>query len=103
MSRNQKVLLSGLSWIGYAIFKRLSGRFKSTRGFRKARKQAWDEDKYFRGYCEKQLAIIGEAASKLATEHNYESLDPETSWPLIKGLRNVLVHVYWKTDKDILW
>lgn len=66
-------------------------------------KAAWDEDKYYRGYCERQLAIIGEAASKLASEHDYEKVDPETPWPLIKGLRTVLVHVYWRTDPQILW
>lgn len=66
-------------------------------------KLAWYEDKYYRGYCERQLAILGEAASKLASEHGYEVIDPETPWPLIRGLRNVLVHVYWQTDKEILW
>lgn len=66
-------------------------------------KKAWDEDKYYRGYCERQLAILGEAASKLASEHDYETKYPETPWPLIKGLRNVLVHVYWRVDPEILW
>ncbi len=66
-------------------------------------KLAWDEDKYFRGYCERQLAILGEAASKLASEHSYEKIDQGTPWALIKGLRNVLVHVYWRTDNEILW
>lgn len=64
---------------------------------------AWDADKYYRGYCERQLAIVGEAASKLATEHQYDTLAPEIPWPLIKGLRNILVHAYWRTDPDILW
>lgn len=66
-------------------------------------KSAWDEDKIFRIYCERLLAIIGEAASKLASEHDYETKAPEIPWASIKGLRNVLVHVYWKADKEILW
>jgi uncharacterized protein with HEPN domain len=66
-------------------------------------KAAWDEDKYYRGYCERQLEIVGEAASKLAADHEYEKIDPETPWKLIKGLRNVLAHVYWRTNKEILW
>lgn len=70
--------------------------------FREGR-PAWDADKYYRGYCERQLAIVGEAASKLATEHKYDSFAPEIPWTLIKGLRNILVHAYWRTDKDILW
>lgn len=56
-------------------------------------KAAWDEDKIFRIYCERLLAIIGEAASKLASEHDYEKKAPEIPWASIKGLRNVLVHV----------
>lgn len=67
------------------------------------RRKAWFEDEYFRGYCERHLSIIGEAASKLVSEYHYDELYPDIEWALIKGMRTILVHVYWKTDPKIVW
>lgn len=65
--------------------------------------KAWDEDKYYRGYCERQLGIIGEAATSLARDFDYEKRHPEVPWRQIKGLRNILVHMYWGSDPKVLW
>ena len=65
--------------------------------------QAWNEDKYYRGYCERQLGIIGEAATRLTADFSYESKHPEVPWRQIKGLRNILVHMYWGSDPKVLW
>lgn len=66
-------------------------------------KAAWDEDKYFRGYCERQLGIIGEAASILSSNFEFESKHPDIPWHQVKALRNILVHMYWDTDPETLW
>jgi len=65
--------------------------------------KAWDEDKYFRGYCERQLGIVGEAATSLTRDFDYEKKHPEVAWRQIKGLRNILVHMYWGSDPELLW
>lgn len=64
---------------------------------------AWFADKYYRGYCERQLLIIGEAASYLSSKCSYETKYPETPWRQIKALRNLLSHEYWSSDPQILW
>lgn len=64
---------------------------------------AWDQDQYFRGYCERQLGIIGEAASRLSADFDYENKHPDVPWRQIKALRNILVHMYWGSDPEILW
>jgi uncharacterized protein with HEPN domain len=66
-------------------------------------KKGWDEDKYYRGYCERQLGIFGEAASCLTTDFGYEATHSEIPWRQIKALRNILVHMYWGSDPKILW
>jgi uncharacterized protein with HEPN domain len=66
-------------------------------------KKAWDEDKYYRGYCERQLGIIGEAAARLTADFDYEKKHSDVPWRQIKALRNILVHMYWGSDPKILW
>lgn len=66
-------------------------------------KQAWDQDEYYRGYCERQLTIIGEAASMLGVNFGYENKHPDVPWRQIKALRNILTHVYWETNQEVLW
>jgi uncharacterized protein with HEPN domain len=66
-------------------------------------KPAWDEDKYYRGYCERQLGIIGEASTRLSADFGYDTKHPEVPWRQIKALRNILVHMYWGSDPQILW
>lgn len=65
--------------------------------------KAWDEDKYFRGYCERQLGIVGEAATRLTGDFDYEKKYPDVPWRQIVGLRNILVHMYWGSDPEVLW
>lgn len=68
-------------------------------------KNAWDADKYYRGWCYLQLARIGEAASQLTKIESPEFLKSQSDipWQKIKGMRNVLVHVYWGIDDEIGW
>ncbi len=68
-------------------------------------KSAWDEDKYYRGWCYLQLARIGEAASRLSKSENSALQESDSGIPLkkIKAMRNILVHVYWGIDDEIGW
>lgn len=46
------------------------------------------------------LQIIGEAASRIST--GLREKHPEVSWGGMIGMRHVLVHGYFETDKDLV-
>lgn len=68
-------------------------------------KSGWQEDKYYRGWCYLHLARIGEAANYLCKPEygNYQEKDPDTPWRKIKGMRTILVHIYWNLDDQVGW
>lgn len=47
------------------------------------------------------LAIIGEAAGSLLPE--IEILYPEIPWIDIRGIRNIVVHEYFRVNLEIIW
>lgn len=47
------------------------------------------------------LAIIGEAVSQLLPE--VEFLYPEIPWIDIRGIRNVIIHEYFRVNLSIIW
>jgi len=47
------------------------------------------------------LAIIGEAAGSLLPE--IEILYPEIPWVDIRGIRNIVVHEYFRVNLEIIW
>ena len=47
------------------------------------------------------LQIIGEAASRISDELRKQH--PEVSWGGMIGMRHVLVHGYFETDKELVW
>ena len=49
----------------------------------------------------RNLAIIGEAANRIPEEikNNY----PDIEWYNIIGLRNILIHDYFRVDLEIIW
>ncbi len=49
----------------------------------------------------KNFEIIGEAAYQLPKEYREEN--EEIEWRKIMGLRHVLVHDYYKINKEIVW
>lgn len=49
----------------------------------------------------KKLEVIGEAVKQIPDELRYRY--PETPWKAIAGMRDLLVHVYWNTDLNIVW
>jgi len=49
----------------------------------------------------RNLEIIGEAAKNVPDELRKQLLDIE--WKRVAGLRDMLIHVYFGIDNDILW
>jgi uncharacterized protein with HEPN domain len=47
------------------------------------------------------LQIIGEAASRVSNE--LRAQHPEVAWGGMIGMRHVLVHGYFETDKELVW
>jgi uncharacterized protein with HEPN domain len=47
------------------------------------------------------LQIIGEAASKVSNE--LRAKYPNVAWGGMIGMRHVLVHGYFETDKELVW
>ena len=47
------------------------------------------------------LQVIGEAAARLPPE--LRSASPGVPWKQVIGLRNVLVHAYFRVDPDEIW
>ena len=47
------------------------------------------------------LEIIGEAANQISDELRGET--PDIPWPIIIGMRNRLIHVYFDIDLNVVW
>lgn len=49
----------------------------------------------------KNLLVVGEAVKKIPEEIKLEH--PAIDWKNIAGLRDVLIHAYFRIDNDLLW
>jgi uncharacterized protein with HEPN domain/predicted nucleotidyltransferase len=49
----------------------------------------------------KAVEVIGEAANHVSAETRAQA--PDIDWGDIVGMRNNLVHAYWKVNYDVLW
>ena len=47
------------------------------------------------------LMVLGEAAAGLPDE--VRAAAPEVPWPLLRGMRNRIVHEYFHLDPEIVW
>jgi uncharacterized protein with HEPN domain len=56
-------------------------------------------DRMLRSAILHELQIIGEAASHISPE--FRARHPEIIWRGIIGMRQVVVHEYWRVDLDI--
>ncbi len=45
--------------------------------------------------------MLGEAATKLP--ESIQGMAPEVPWPLLRGMRNRIVHEYFRVDAEIVW
>ena len=50
---------------------------------------------------ELNLIVIGEASSQVPDE--IEERHPQIPWPMMRAMRNRLVHAYFSVDERLLW
>lgn len=62
---------------------------------------AFLDDKLRMSAVMQKLMVIGEAAARVSEE--FRASHPEVEWPAIAGLRNRLVHGYFRVEWDIVW
>ena len=62
---------------------------------------AFEADPILRRAVERSVETIGEALSKVRPE--LEPRAPDLPWREVVGMRNILAHVYWAVDPDIVW
>ena len=64
-------------------------------------REAFEQDELIQIWVLYHLQIIGEAARTLSPE--FTAQHPQTPWPRIVGMRNILVHNYFGVDVSIVW
>ena len=66
-----------------------------------ASRENLNTDEVLSRFIQKELEIIGEAASKLTAATRAKA--PDFAWGQIVGMRNRLVHDYARVDLDVVW
>ncbi len=61
----------------------------------------FDQDELVQSWVIHHLQIIGEAARAIPSD--FKKQHPEISWGRMSGMRNVIVHIYFGIDPDIVW
>jgi uncharacterized protein with HEPN domain len=64
-------------------------------------RQTFLQDDLLRSAVLQKLSIIGEAASRLASE--FRDRHAEIEWADIIGFRNIAIHAYFAVDWSIVW
>jgi len=64
-------------------------------------REAFQESKLHQRAVTRSLEIIGEAASKISTAT--QNAHPEIPWHRIIGMRNRLIHEYFRIDLEKVW
>ena len=60
-----------------------------------------EDDEILESALVREVEVIGEAANHVSKESR--ALAPDIDWGDIVGMRNNLVHAYWKVNYDVLW
>ena len=60
-----------------------------------------EDDEILESALVREVEVIGEAANHVSKETR--ALAPDIDWGDIVGMRNNLVHAYWKVNYDVLW
>jgi uncharacterized protein with HEPN domain len=62
---------------------------------------AFDESELVQTWVVHHLEIIGKAARSISQD--FKNVHPEIPWKQISGMRNILIHIYFGIDRDIVW
>ncbi len=62
---------------------------------------AFERDEVLQIYMVHHLVIIGEAVARLPRD--FVAIHPEIPWDSIRGMRNILVHDYFRVDTTVVW
>ena len=60
-----------------------------------------DTDRHFQLGLVKAVELVGECASRISDE--LRAQQPHIPWTKIISMRNVLVHNYWRVERDTVW
>jgi|SRR5712692_7051046 uncharacterized protein with HEPN domain len=64
-------------------------------------RQVFDQDELVQTWVIHHLEIIGEAARSIPQD--FKDLHPKVPWKQISRMRNVLIHIYFRIDRNIIW
>jgi len=64
-------------------------------------KDAFNEDELIQTWTLHHIQILGEAAARISDE--FQEQHPDIPWFKIVGMRNILVHGYFKIDVNAVW
>ncbi len=64
-------------------------------------RSAFDESELIQTWVIHHLEIIGEAVRSIPQD--FKDLHPSIQWKQISRMRNVLIHIYFGVDTDIVW
>ncbi len=64
-------------------------------------RERFDEDELVQTWVIRHMEIIGEAARTIPKD--FKERHPAFPWQKINGMRNILVHMYFGIDRDVVW
>ena len=80
----------------------MSDAAKTARQFAEGQsRRALDEDLQLQFALARAVEIVCEAACNITYE--FQAANPQIAWKRIMGMRQWLVHAYYKIDLDVLW
>lgn len=68
---------------------------------RRTDRAAFLHDEVLRPATKYHLMVLGEAVKRLSPQ--FREQHPETRWPAIAGLRDILIHAYERVDDEQIW
>ena len=61
----------------------------------------FDKDEMLQDAVIRKIEILGEASNRASEE--IKNRFPELPWDIMRGMRNILIHMYDELDLNIIW